>query len=157
ADAVTLGDSTGKTPLKVTHDTSLDLGGQTGDTLTLNHGSTLADLEAGTAGVTLKAGSTVSGQAVLFGDPAGIAVDVEGKVGSNLLVFGGLWKGNQSGPSSLSVGAKAVIGGDLTFLNAWSNAHPSTLTTAAGSNIGGDLHYSATGLGDIVTLGGRVG
>jgi hypothetical protein len=157
ADAVTLGDGAGKTPLKVTHDTSLDLGGQAGDTVTLNKGSTLADLEAGTAGVTLAAGSTVSGQAVFFGDKAGISVAVGGKVGTNLLVFGGLWKGNQSGPSSLTVGAKAVIGGDLTFLNAWSNAHPSTLTTAAGSNIGGDLQYSATGLGDTVMLGGRVG
>jgi hypothetical protein len=157
ADAVTVGDGTGKTTLTVKHGTFIDLGGQAGDVLTLAQGSTVDNLITKAAGVTLDAGSTVRHEAIISGGPAGITVDAEGKVGGNLLVLGGWWQGNRSRSSSVTVGAKAVIGGDLSFLNAWFDAHPSTLTTATGSSIGGNLHYSGTGLGDTVTLGGTVG
>jgi hypothetical protein len=176
ADAVTFGDSTGKTTLKVGRDTSVNLGGQTGDTLvvqtgvtiskeleasaavvTISGGSTVGELEASAGMVTLKAGSTVTHEVEISGGNAGTVVDVEGKIGGELEVSANRKLGNQTVGSKLTIGATANIGGDVEFESARSNAKASTLTTAAGSVIGGNLEFRGTGQGDTVTIGGAVG
>jgi hypothetical protein len=176
ADVVTLGGTgTAGSTLTVAGRASVNLGGQTGDTVTVQGGTTVArnlevstdsfmllsggtvrDLEARAPSVTLSAGSTVTRDAIVSGS-AGLSVSAQGQVGADLVVFGGGRMGNSAGPSSLTLGATATVGGAVAFLNARSNANPSALTTAAGSTIGGSLFYVASGQGDQVTLGGSVG
>ncbi len=156
-DTVTLGDGT--KALTVGGRSSVDLGAASDDVLTVKSGVTFSDslTAEDVNNVTLAAGARVADDLVLFGGNSGNSVDIEGKVGNDLFFGGGFWKGNQVTGSSLTLGATASVGHDVTFLSALFNAHGDTLTATAGSTVGHNLYYVGTNQADSVNLAGGIG
>jgi hypothetical protein len=104
ADSVVLG---GAAPLRVTQDTFVQLNDGVGDSLQMNGNVTLqGNLTVTSANqVTLAAGSSVGGSAIITGGPAGNQAEVDGTVGG-LVRF----SGSAQHSDDLAIGHKATLG-----------------------------------------------
>lgn len=129
------------------------------DSLTVSNGTVGGNLTvADTETVSLAEDATVAGSATVLGSRASNDVTVDGDVGGSLIFVAPLFTGNQEGASSLTLGATASVGDNLSFTSSLlNNANGSNLAIADGATIGGNLLFVGTGQTDTVDIAGDVG
>jgi hypothetical protein len=165
AETVTLG-GTGTT-LTVAGDSTVDLGSQAGNSLSVLSGVTFSDdFFIAAASATLAQGSTVTDTLTVLGGGAGTAVTVDGTVGGNLNVnsgpggHGGGCGGGFSGPTARGSlfapfgGLHGSRAGGGTAVSSQSST--TSLTLGSTGSVGGNLNYSSGGTGDSVDIAGTV-